>query len=166
LPYAWQGWLNFDALAKLVFDTCTAGDGRIIPNVPIRFQVDRLLIEDSAAARPVALELERIYGVSSKFQVELLRTGTQDKVARLQSVEHFFRAGSIYAPNRKFADLVIDQMTMFPMGKHDDLVDSTSQALRWFRDQHYLYTREEEQLNVGQQGRYIPRSARQPLYPA
>ena len=30
--------------------------------------------------------------------------------------------------------MVIDECAAFPMGAHDDLVDSTTQALRWFRD--------------------------------
>jgi hypothetical protein len=164
LLWAWQGYEAFDTLSKLVFDMCTAGDGRVIPGCPARFQVDRLLIEDTAAARPVALELERIYGVSSKFMVDLMKVGRLDKVARLQSVEHLFRADMVYAPDKRFADMVVDQMSVFPMGAHDDLVDSASLALRWFRDMNLIATREEAMQEINEQGRY--RSKLQPLYPA
>jgi phage terminase large subunit-like protein len=39
----------------------------------------------------------------------------------------------IYAPNKSWADLVIDQCRVFPKGKHDDLVDTLSAALRHLR---------------------------------
>jgi len=164
LLFSWSDYLAFDALAKAVFDICTAGDGRVIPGCPARFTIDELLCEDTAAGRPVVLELERIYNVSAKFGVELIRTGRLDHVARLQSIEHMFRAGMIYAPNKVFADAVIDQMSIFPSGAHDDLVDTASQALRWFRDQNLLTTKEEQFQETEQMGRY--RSKLKALYPA
>jgi hypothetical protein len=33
-----------------------------------------------------------------------------------------------------WADLTINQSAMFPKGKHDDLVDSMTQALKYLRD--------------------------------
>jgi phage terminase large subunit-like protein len=45
-----------------------------------------------------------------------------------------FSNGMIYAPDKEYADLVINQVCLFPVGKRDDFVDSTSMAIRWLRD--------------------------------
>ena len=39
----------------------------------------------------------------------------------------------IYAPEQKFAEDVIEECAAFPYGDHDDLVDSTTQAIMRFR---------------------------------
>ena len=39
----------------------------------------------------------------------------------------------IWAPDEEFADEVIEECASFPYGDHDDLVDSTTQALMRFR---------------------------------
>jgi phage terminase large subunit-like protein len=46
-----------------------------------------------------------------------------------------FESGRIYAPkNQEFAQEVIEECAAFPYGDHDDLVDSTTQAIMRFRD--------------------------------
>ena len=40
----------------------------------------------------------------------------------------------IWAPNKRFAEEVIEECAAFPYGDHDDLVDSTTQAVRRFRE--------------------------------
>ena len=40
----------------------------------------------------------------------------------------------IYAPNRKWAEMVIRQVGEFPKGKHDDLVDTVSMAIKHLRE--------------------------------
>jgi hypothetical protein len=39
----------------------------------------------------------------------------------------------IWAPKKKFAEEVIEECAAFPYGDHDDLVDSTTQAIMRFR---------------------------------
>ena len=39
----------------------------------------------------------------------------------------------IWAPEQKFAEEVIEECAAFPYGDHDDLVDSTTQAIMRFR---------------------------------
>ncbi len=56
------------------------------------------------------------------------------KMARLYSVQHLFEEGTIFAPDRKWADAVITQCGTFPNGAHDDLVDCTSMALKHLRE--------------------------------
>ena len=57
----------------------------------------------------------------------------QDKFSRVASVSPMFESGIIWAPDEDFADEVIEECASFPYGDHDDLVDSTTQALMRFR---------------------------------
>ncbi|WP_223266693.1 phage terminase large subunit [Bacillus thuringiensis] len=57
------------------------------------------------------------------------------KEARAEAISPEFQSGNIYIPNPKMHTWVhdyIDEMVSFPSGKHDDQVDTTSQALEHF----------------------------------
>ena len=56
-----------------------------------------------------------------------------DKHARVNAVAPLFESGMIWAPDQKFAEEVIEECASFPNGDHDDLVDSTTQAIMRFR---------------------------------
>ena len=57
-----------------------------------------------------------------------------DKHTRVNSVAPLFESGTIWAPTHKpFAQEVIEECAAFPYGDHDDLVDSTTQAVMRFR---------------------------------
>lgn len=98
-----------------------------------RLKVDLLLIENKAAGHSVAQEIRRLYS-HENWAVQMYDPKTLDKLARLYSVQHLFAEGIIYAPDRAFADLVIQQVSVFPKGKNDDLVDTVSMAVKHFRD--------------------------------
>jgi predicted phage terminase large subunit-like protein len=98
-----------------------------------QFKVDKLLIENKAAGISTAQEIRRLYG-HEDFAVQLVDPKSQDKLSRLYSVQHLFAEGMIYAPDRSWADQVITQVSTFPKGKHDDLVDTVSMALRHLRE--------------------------------
>ena len=98
-----------------------------------KYKVDKLLIENKAAGISVAQEIRRMYG-HEDFVVQLVDPKSQDKLSRLYSVQHLFAEGLIYAPDRAWADQVITQTSTFPKGKHDDLVDTVSMALRHLRE--------------------------------
>lgn len=165
LLYAWSRYLAFHDLAEVVLDTCTR-DKRNVSGP--RWPVDRLLIENSAVGRPAAMELERIYSVNPAFGVELIdhkgRGAERGKVSRVWAIEHLFTSGMVYAPNKRFADDVIDQMAIFPFGAHDDLVDSAVMVLTWFRNMNFMLTREEEHVSYEGLVKYQKKPA--PLYPA
>jgi phage terminase large subunit-like protein len=52
---------------------------------------------------------------------------------RLNSVTDLFKSGKVWAPDMRWAHEVIEQMAAFPNAAHDDLVDSSTQALIRFR---------------------------------
>lgn len=115
-----------------------------------RYGVNRLLIEATASGFAVSQELNRLFS-NQGMVVELVgASGKGDKVARAYSVQHLFTDRLVYAPF--FPDTgepilwlrtVLDELSSFPKGKHDDIVDSCVHALRWLRD-HGLISRREE----------------------
>jgi hypothetical protein len=161
LLYAWARHLEFHDLIDQVLDTCVVSNRQA--SGP-RFPVDTLLIENTAAGKPAASELERMFGTAAPFNVELVDVAKTSKVSRVYSIEHMFSSGMIYAPDKAFADLVINQVSMFPVGKRDDLVDSMSMAIRWLRDNSFAITQVEEQIEDRTRSRLQRRML--PLYPA
>jgi predicted phage terminase large subunit-like protein len=52
------------------------------------------------------------------------------KVARVNAVSPAIESGNVFLPNDTlWAEEFVDQFTVFPAGKHDDMVDSASQAI-------------------------------------
>jgi len=94
--HAWQGRYELHELIERVLRSAK------------QFKIDKLLIENKAAGISVSQEIRRIYS-NADFAVQLMDTGNQDKLARLYSVQHLFSEGLIFAPDRGWADMVIDQ---------------------------------------------------------
>ena len=132
LIYAWQERLQLAAVVEKISWTCK------------KFPIDRVLIEDKAAGIPVATELRRLYA-GSNFGVQLDNPGSIDKLSRLYSVQHLFEEGLVYAPDKAWADEVIQQCIRFPKAKHDDLVDTVSMAMRYLRRSGFIQRAEEVQ---------------------
>jgi predicted phage terminase large subunit-like protein len=146
---AWAERLPLHELVNKVAMTCK------------NMRVDLLLIEGKASGISVAQELRRLYG-GEDFGVQLINPGAQDKMARLYSVQHLFAEGMIFAPDRAWADRVITQCAQFPRAKHDDLVDTVSQALRHLRTSGLL-TRSSEHLQQIEESNRVKPQVR-PLY--
>lgn len=129
-----------------------------------KMKIDKLLIENKAAGHSVAQEIRRLYGHEC-FAVQLHDPKSQDKLSRLYSVQHLFAEGMIYAPDRAWADMVMTQVGQFPKGKHDDLCDTVSQALRHLRDIGLLQRPPERMAEIEASKVYTGRPPA-PLYPA
>ena len=96
------------------------------------YQVDTLLVEAKASGLSVAQELRRLYA-NEDWGMQMVNP-TGDKVARLYSVQHLFSNGQVYAPlDKAWCDTVVSQVTTFPKGAHDDIVDTVSQSLQHMR---------------------------------
>jgi predicted phage terminase large subunit-like protein len=96
-----------------------------------RFNVDLLLIEAKASGISAAQELQNRHGLEG-WGIQLMPV-KGDKVARAYAAVPTFSQLMIYAPDREWAEMVIDEMAVFPRGKHDDLTDSTTQAINYLR---------------------------------
>lgn len=97
-----------------------------------KWKVDKLLIEAKASGISAAQELRNRYGLQN-WSTQLCKV-TGDKYSRALAVQATFSNGYVYAPVRDWSDLVINEMSLFPNGKYDDLTDSVSQAIKWLRD--------------------------------
>jgi predicted phage terminase large subunit-like protein len=161
LLYSWEGRLQFHDLLQKVLEVC-------VPELPIKppcFSVDKLLIEAKGSGQSVGQEFHRLIRGTGRIGVELIDPKKYgDKVARVHSIEHLFRDGMIYAPDKKWADDVINQCAIFPKGSKDDLVDTTSQALRWLRDMGFALRREEYAVEATEEMTYDNRNLTAPLY--
>jgi predicted phage terminase large subunit-like protein len=65
----------------------------------------------------------------------------RDKFTRVNAVAPLFASGLIWYPkDERFAQEVIEECAAFPHGDHDDLVDSTTQALFRYRQGGFIMT--------------------------
>ena len=151
LMAAWQERLELSELVAKVASTCR------------KMKVDKLLVEGKASGLSVAQELRRLYGAED-WAVQIINPGSLDKLARVYSIQHLFSEGMIYAPDRQWADLVIRQCEVFPKGKHDDLVDTVSMALRHLRETGLLVRAPERMAEIDAGRRHVG-AAPAPLYP-
>jgi predicted phage terminase large subunit-like protein len=152
LMHAWDDRLELHNLVTRVAKVCVA------------MKVDLLLIENKASGISVAQEIRRLYS-NERFGVQLFDPKSQDKTARLYSVQHLFAEGIIYAPDLTWAERVITQVGMFPKGKHDEFVDLTSMGLRHLRDNGLIARAPERQAEL-QSLTVYPGGQAAPLYPA
>ena len=90
---------------------------------------ETVIIEAKASGLPLTYELRKMDIPVMNFTP----SRGNDKHARVNAVAPLFESGMIWAPQQKFAEEVIEECAAFPFGDHDDLVDSTTQAIMRFR---------------------------------
>lgn len=151
LMHAWKKRLHFHELVTEVDKTCR------------RFKVDKLLIEAKANGLSVAQELRRQFE-NKAYSTEVTNPGRADKVARAYAIQHIFEQAAVFAPDRSWADLVMDECEAFPKGRHDDLVDTVTQALKWTRDTGLLIRSDEHEADLAASRQHKNRNPK-PLYP-
>jgi len=95
---------------------------------------DTLIIEKRAAGAPLIYEMRKI-GVPLS---EYTPYKGQDKIARVNAIADLFASGVVWRPDKRWAEEVVEEMAAFPNGDHDDLVDSSSQALMRFRQGGFI----------------------------
>jgi len=109
-------------------------------------QPDTLLIENKSAGMQLLQEFRSMGIPAEDFAGSSRGTKTMpnDKIARANMVSDIFASGFVWAPERRFAEEVIEQCGSFPSGDADDLVDSTVQALIRFRQGGFIRTQNDE----------------------
>jgi predicted phage terminase large subunit-like protein len=161
LVYAWSERLDFNSLYEKVLDTCVPQPVWRSPNFP----VDKLIIENKGSGISVGYELHRLLRGTGNLSIELIDPKKfGDKRSRVLSIQHLFSDGMVYAPDKAWADKVIQQCSVFPKGSNDDLVDTVSQALRYLRDQGFALRRSEYADAAAEEMAYTGRSSNVPLY--
>ncbi len=104
--------------------------------------VDILLIEDKGSGIPLIQDLQR-----AGLPIRKYNPGRPDKTMRLHAVSHLVYNGRVYIPESKqvpgefvtWAEDYLREVCAFPNSPHDEMVDCTTQALSFFRDQEWIY---------------------------
>ena len=104
---------------------------------------ETVIIESKASGLPLTYELRKM-GIPV---INYTPSKGNDKHARVNAVSPLFESGQIWAPDFKFAEEVIEECASFPYGDHDDLVDSTTQAVMRFRQGGFIMHPEDEKEN-------------------
>jgi predicted phage terminase large subunit-like protein len=136
---AWKERLEFPGLVNKVLETA------------YKRKIDALLIESKASGLSLIQELRRLCR-EEDFQIIPINPGTQDKIARVYSIQPIFEGGVVYAPDRQYSDMVISEFESFPKGKFDDLVDSSTMGLAFLRKTGMaLLSREADLIQIEEQ---------------
>lgn len=136
-----------------------------IANTARKFKVDHLLVENKASGLSVAQEIRRLY-THEDFSVQLIDPKNQDKVARAYSIQHIFAEGLVHAPMAfSWADMVVTDCSQFPKGKHDDIVDTVTMALRYLRNTGMITRGAERTAETAEAIRFKGNAGDKPLYP-
>ena len=98
------------------------------------WEPDAFIVEKKAAGAPLIQEL-RAMGIPVQ---EFSPSRGNDKVARLNAVADLFFSKKVWAPDRRWAREVVEEVASFPNGDNDDYVDTTSQALLRFRQGGFI----------------------------
>ena len=105
------------------------------------WQPEAFIVEAKAAGLPLIFELRQM-GIPVS---EYTPSRGNDKIARVNAVADLFASGIVWAPDRRFAEEVIEEFAAFPAGEHDDLVDSSTQALLRFRQGGFIPLHSDEE---------------------
>jgi predicted phage terminase large subunit-like protein len=105
------------------------------------WQPEAFVVEAKAAGTPLIFEL-RAMGIPV---AEYTPSRGNDKISRVNAVSDLFASGIIWAPETRWAEEVIEEFAAFPAGEHDDLVDSSTQALLRFRQGGFVRLQSDEE---------------------
>jgi len=108
------------------------------------WEPDACIVEAKASGAPLVFELRKM-GIPVQ---EFTPTRGNDKITRVNSVSDLFASGKVWAPRKRWAEEVIEEMAAFPNSDHDDLVDSATQALIRFRKGGFLRLQSDEEDEI------------------
>ena len=115
---AWRGRVEFPELKQKLLELWK------------EFSPDATIIERIGSGTPLVQEFRRM-GIPVQ---EFIPSKGNDKIARLNGVVDLFASERVWAPARRWAEELIDEVASFPFGRNDDFVDATSCALTYFRN--------------------------------
>ena len=95
---------------------------------------ETVIIAAKATGMPLTHELRNM-GIPV---VNFTPSRGNDKVTRVHAIAPLLEAGMVWAPDTQWAHELIEECAAFPNGEHDDLVDSTTQALMRYRQGNFV----------------------------
>ena len=119
LLHLWRGRVEFPELK------------RVLASLAEQWKPDAILVEDRASGQSLIQELR----LDNSLPVLPVKVDS-DKLARAQAVTPLVEAGRVFLPESPpWLSDFLDELAAFPSGVHDDIVDSTTQALNYLREQ-------------------------------
>ncbi len=101
-----------------------------------QWRPDALLVEDTSAGSSLAQDLLSTTNIPAKKI-----TVTRDKESRAAAITPMIECGSVYLPkDAPWLNDFLDEISQFPRGRHDDMVDCAVQALSYLRDSDSILT--------------------------
>lgn len=95
-----------------------------------KYKPFKILIEDKASGQSLIQELKK----ESLNNIISIRP-TKDKLTRLLTSTDYLYNGKILLPNSMaLKNLLLEQLLHFPNCKHDDIIDSISQFINYYKD--------------------------------
>lgn len=104
------------------------------------WEPDSIIIEKKASGAPLITELRRM-GIPVQ---EYTPSRGNDKITRLNAISDIFASGKVWAPRKRWAEELIDEVAAFPAGRNDDYVDCVSLALSRFRAGGFVGTQHDK----------------------
>jgi predicted phage terminase large subunit-like protein len=122
LLHLWRGRVEFPELK------------RVLVSLAEQWKPNTILVEDRASGQSLIQELKNFTALPI-LPVKV----DSDKQTRAQAVTPLMEAGKIFLPeSAPWVSDFIEEMACFPNGMHDDVVDATTQALNYLREEPQL----------------------------
>jgi len=115
------------------------------------WEPETVIIEAKASGMPLLQELRQV-GIPV---VSYTPSKGNDKLSRVNSVAPVFESGMVWAPEKQFAEEMIEECAAFPYGEHDDLVDTMTQALMRYRQGNFVSLKDDYEDKPSEPKQYV-----------
>jgi predicted phage terminase large subunit-like protein len=117
LLHMWRERVEFPNLKQMIVTLAT------------EWKANAVLVEDAASGQSLIQELK----AGTTLPVLPIKPD-RDKVSRANAVTPLIECGKVFIPeSAPWKDTFLDETSSFPNASHDDIVDSTTQALNYMR---------------------------------
>ena len=141
----WGVWQTEDKESRIILLDAVKGHWEF-PELKVKvleqwkqWEPDSLIVEKKAAGAPLIQELRRMNIVVQEISPSRKGVGvSNDKYARMNALADLFSAGIVFAPDKRWAHEVINEIAEFPFGDHDDFADTCQMALARYRSGGFI----------------------------
>ena len=115
------------------------------------WEPETIIVEAKASGQPLIQELRQV-GIPV---VSFSPSKGNDKISRVNAVAPLFESGVVWAPEKHFAEEMIEECAAFPYGEYDDLVDTMTQALMRYRQGNFISLNDDYEDQPREKKQYV-----------